>query len=130
MSALFVFRVLNKGLIMSKNSLRANTLAVSKIEDLKNAAVSAAYNSNWTSVTYTALVTAYATPTTSTVDGVNFYWNVTAKYVTISNGTIGPLPDSIGNTSDLLALNATIKYKDVFGQRSVTRTTYVSNYGR
>jgi Tfp pilus assembly protein PilE len=127
MSSLYVFRVLNKGLMMSKSSLRANTLMLSKLEDLRNDAMTAAYNSQWSSVTYTTLSSAYHVTTTTSIDGVPFTWAVYSKYVAV-NGTV--TADSLGTSTNMIALTGILQYKSVYGARTITRTAYVANYGR
>jgi Tfp pilus assembly protein PilV len=127
MSSLYVFRVLNKGLMMSKNSMRANTLMLSKLEDMRNDAMTAAYNSQWSTVTYTALASAYHVTTTTSIDGVPFSWVIYSNYVAV-DGTV--TADSLGTSTNMIALIGILKYKSVYGARTLTRTSYVANYGR
>lgn len=122
-------RVTTRGTIQSKNNLRAQNLALSKVEDVKNTIIKASYASTFSSVSNSALVTAYLTPQVSTIENKSFTWRVLTNYaVWSSTPTASALPTPVTYSTYNLWIRAEVFWQDVTGPKQVTMTGYATDY--
>lgn len=128
-------RVTTKGTVQSKNSLRAQNLALSKLEDVKALADKASYASTWSTLTQTALVKAYRTPTVVKIENRSFTWVVNTDFaylpVTITGSPTGAVTYTAVVTATATAnilLRARISWGDVTGPKVLTMTGYATDY--
>ena len=126
--SLQMFRVLGKGLIVTKNNLRANTLALSKMEDMRNAAVAASYAGSFKYLTNSAMAISYSAQNLEEVGNSKFTWRVTSEYIyqTWSAGVMTVMVS--GTATNMLRLNSWVGFRDTFGSKQLTMTGYAVNY--
>lgn len=118
-------RVTSKGTIQSKNNLRAQNLAMSKLEDVKNTAIQSSHGNSWSSVTQSALIEAYRTPQVSQIESKAFTWRVLSDYAVLGLSTT---PNIVTNTTGTLWIRAEVQWQDVTGPKFLTMTGYSTNY--
>jgi hypothetical protein len=128
-------RVTTKGTVQSKNSLRAQNLGLSKLEDIKALADKASYASTWSSVTLSPLVLAYCTPTIAKFDKKSYTWQVqtTYAYLPVSyTGGSGYATTStavaVSWTTSNLLMSARISWDDISGPKVITMTGYATDF--
>jgi Tfp pilus assembly protein PilX len=119
-------RATTKGTLMSKNNLRAQNLGLSKLEDVKNAALQATYGRTWDSVTKSATVTAYQTPQVARIENKAFTWRVLTDFAALSN-TADATPVVQTTTSQTLWMRAEVSWMDISGPKVLTMTGYATD---
>lgn len=84
-----VYRVVTEGMLNSKTNLRAQNLALSKMEQVKNIAVNYSNAGLFSSVTRAADVSAFALTQVTSLENKTFTWRVLAHYANnISTGAL------------------------------------------
>jgi hypothetical protein len=119
-------RATTKGTLMSKNNLRAQNLALSKLEDVKNAALQATYGRTWSSVTQSATVTAYQVTQVARIENKAFTWRVLTDFSVISS-TADAMPVAVSYPSQSLWMRAEVTWMDITGPKSLTMTGYATD---
>lgn len=126
MSALIAIRVQSRGVLVSRDNLRANTLAMGKLDELKNAALIASYGGSWAYVTQSALARSYGTTNVSVLGTKSFTWTVNSRFM-YQNGTT--LAETASNTitTSMVRYQIRVSWQDVFMNKTITQTAYVSD---
>jgi Tfp pilus assembly protein PilV len=127
-------RVTTKGTVQSKNSLRAQNLGLSKLEDVKALSDKASYASTWSTLTQTALVKAYRTPVVSTYEKKNYTWQVQTDFAYLPVTYTGDpyaltyTAVAVSWTTSNLLLQARISWDDITGPKVLTMTGYATDF--
>lgn len=126
-------RVTTKGTIQSKNNLRAQNLAMSKLEDVKNTALQASFGRTWNNLTLSATVEAYRTPQVSIIESKRFTWVVDTYYMlvptpgpSISPGAVAT-PEITSAITGNVVFQARVSWDDVTGPKRLTMTGYAAD---
>jgi Tfp pilus assembly protein PilV len=129
LSWLNLFRVVSKGTIKSKSTVRAQNLAMSKLEDMKTLANSMSMASAWSNVTLNAMAQAYAVTQTSTFDNRNFVWRVTSAYVYVTGTATGSTvtPVSVSYVAANVMFQSEVSWTERDGSYGLTMTGYAAN---
>ena len=129
-SWLNLFKVVSKGSIKSKANVRAQNLAMSKIEDIKTLASSMSMAGGWNFVTKTAMAQAYSLTQTSTFDNRVFVWRVKNFYANVIGTGTGTTvtPVSVSYATTTIVLQSEVYWTERDGAYSLTLTGYATNY--
>jgi hypothetical protein len=109
---------------MSRANMRAQNLAMSKLEDMKTLANEMAMAGAFTSLTHNAMVQSYAVTQTSRIENRTFNWRVTSSFVDV---TLTGAPTTSLVPTDTALLIAEVYWNENNALRSVTMTGYVAN---
>ena len=129
-----VTKVQTKGVLVSKNNLRSQNLALSKLEDLRSLALNSGIEGQFQWVTQSPLVIQYGRTNTASIEGRTFTWSVSTTFVLgYSSVTVTPTPPQTTNAivtttaTDLIWFNALVQWSDVTGPKLLTQAAYVAN---
>ena len=130
LSWLNLFRVVSKGTIKSKSNVRAQNLAMSKLEDMKTLANSLSMAGAWNNITTNAMAQAYALTQTSTFDNRVFIWRVKNNYADVlATGTGTTVtPAAVTYTTSTLVFQSEVYWTERDGSYSLTMTGYATDY--
>ena len=114
------------GKVRSKFNLRAQNLAASHLEEMKNNARNLALASQWQYVTQSAMAVAYLTPTTVTVEARKLTWTVTSSFVNIT--TVGSgAASSVTYSTNMVQFVARVDWTETNQPKSITLTGFIAN---
>jgi hypothetical protein len=121
-------RVTTKGTIQSKNNLRAQNLALSKLEDVKNIAEKASYGNTWTYLTQNPTVMAYGVTQVSTIENKAFTWRVQTYFASLPvSSTPSATPTTSTAVTGNIWMQAEVYWQDVTGPKYITMTGYTTD---
>lgn len=125
-----LFKVISKGTIKSKSNVRAQNLAMSKLEDMKALASSLSMAGAWSNVTQNAMARAYGVTQTSTFDNRIFTWRVKNFYADVIATGIGTTvtPAAVTYAATTLIFQSEVFWTERDGNYSLTTTGYATNY--
>jgi hypothetical protein len=142
--ALQVLSILVKSTAVSKSTLRADNLLVSTLDNCKNVAAQASYDGTWSSLTSSAKITAYLSPTTLRLGGQAYTVQISPQWVTMTSssgnpvavGTVVPYTTVVTcynptpactytpNYSNMVSFAGTVSWSDYWGPRTISKTAY------
>ncbi len=125
-------RHITRGSVHSKSRLRAQNLALSKLEEAKAAVNMAAQAGDWENVTRNAMAAADAIPKVANLENRSFTWRVTYAFVNVTlNGAPVLVANPFTMTSTTVALSSEVFWSDLdlkaASPFSLTITGYVTN---
>jgi Tfp pilus assembly protein PilV len=128
---IFVFKTSTQGTYVTRDNLKAQNLALSKMEDLRSMALSSSYAGSWHLITKTALAQQYSQLQSVTLDSRVYNWRVQMYYLMGASHTAAMQITTVATDANMISMTAEVFWQDVLAPqqlKALTLTSYITNF--